>query len=115
MNKEENKIKGMDHMSKKKWSQYVTENSRALFLEAGVFTWKTPKRIAKSLAQSALESKNLKGTPFQSAMSMLNFYINRAGKKLPAEQKRILNTAKQELRVIFKKTEKLISNRKRIS
>lgn len=90
-------------MAKKKWSQNVTENSRALFLEEGVFTWKDSKKIAKSLAKSALESKNLKGTPFQSAMSMLNFYINRAGKKLPTDQKKILDNAKPALRLLFKK------------
>jgi hypothetical protein len=89
---------------KKKWSQSVTEHSHALDLEQGVFTWKSPKKIAKSLAHSALESRNLKGTPFQSAMSMLNFYINRAGEKLSSERKKTFNSAKQELRHIFKKT-----------
>ena len=89
--------------SKKKWSQNVTENSHAMDLEEGVFTWENPHRIAASLAKSALESNNLKATPFQSAMSMLNFYINRAGSKLPLEKKKILNKAKNELRKIFKK------------
>lgn len=88
---------------KKKWSQYVTEHSHALLLEEGIFTLKNPIKIAKSLEQSALTSVNLKGTPFQSAMSMLNFYINRAGKKLPAAQKEILEQAKIELRHVFKK------------
>jgi len=87
----------------KKWSKSVTQNSHAMDLEAGVFTWKDPARIAKSLAKSANESHNLKGTPFQSAMSMLNFYINRAGKKLPTERKNTLNSAKNYLRKIYHK------------
>lgn len=86
-----------------KWSQEVTQNSHAMDLEEGVFTWKSPKQIASSLAKSATESNNLKSTPFRSAMSMLNFYINRAGKKLPFQQKNILNKAKEQLRKIFKK------------
>lgn len=86
----------------KKWSQHVTQNSHALDLEEGVFTWQDPHQIAASLAKSAIDSKNLKSTPFRSAMSMLNFYINRAGKKLPLEQKKILVTAKDELRKLFK-------------
>lgn len=89
-------------MNKKKyWSKDVTENSRALMLDDGVFTWNDPKKIARSLKRSADESNNLKGTPFQSAMSMLNFYINRAGKKLDAKQKNILQEAKDELRKLF--------------
>jgi Protein of unknown function (DUF3175) len=86
-----------------KWSQKVTEESRALVLEEGVFTWKNPKRIAKSLQQSALQSKRRKGTPLQSAMSMLNFYINRAGKQLDPQQNEILEQAKIELRKLFGK------------
>jgi hypothetical protein len=69
-----------------------------LDLEAGVFTWKNPRKIALSLKMSAEMSNRRKANPFQSAMSMLNFYINRAGKNLPAKQKRILNQAKEELR-----------------
>ena len=90
------------HMTKR-WSKEVTEHSRALELEEGVFTWKDPKKIARSLAKSALESKQRKGTPLQSAMSMLNFYINRAGGHLDKNQKVILEKAKDELRLIFKK------------
>ena len=89
-------------MLQKKWSQKVTETSRALMLEEGVFTWKDPQKIAHSLKRSALESKNRKGTPLQSAMSLLNFYINRAGKHLDQEQKVILDQAKKELRKLFK-------------
>jgi len=87
--------------SKKYWSGEVTEKSDALDLEEGVFTWKNPKKIARSLKRSALESRRRKGTPFQSAMSMLNFYINRAGKNLPVNKKRILEQAKIELRKLF--------------
>lgn len=82
----------------KKWSQKVTQESRALLLDEGVFTWKDPKKIARSLKRSALKSKQRKGTPLQSAMSMLNFYINRAGKQLDKKQKKVLEDAKAELR-----------------
>jgi Protein of unknown function (DUF3175) len=86
---------------KKYWSGYVTKHSNALDLEPGVFTWSDPKRIARSLAKSAEESSRRKGSPLQSAMSMLNFYINRAGKNLTAGQKKTLSEAKQELRRHF--------------
>lgn len=75
--------------------------SNALDLEAGVFTWQSPRRIALSLRRSALESSRRRGTPLQSAMSMLNFYINRAGRKLSARQRRVLEQAKIELRKAF--------------
>lgn len=91
----------MKEKSKKYWSGYVTKHSFALDLEEGVFTWRDPKRIAKSLKISAEMSTNRKVAPFQSAMSMLDFYINRAGKNLPAKQKKILEQAKVELRKIF--------------
>jgi len=90
-------------MSPRKWSQAVTEHSRALVLEEGVFTWEDPEEIAKSLKRSADASQDKKGTAFQSAMSMLNFYINRAGRKLSPERKRILEEAKIELRRLFHK------------
>jgi uncharacterized protein DUF3175 len=90
-------------MTSKKWSKKVTEKSHALMLEEGVFTWDNPKKIAKSLKHSADTSKNRKATPFQSAMSMLNFYINRAGKNLSPEQKTILEQAKIELRKLYNK------------
>ena len=83
------------------WSGKVTKYSNALDLELGVFTWKNPKRIAASLKKSAEESWKRKGAPFQSAMSMLNFYINRAGKNLNPERKKILSQAKIELRKLF--------------
>jgi len=87
----------------KSWSAKVTQTSAALILEEGVFTWKNPKKIVQSLKKSAEESLNRKGTPFQSAMSMLNFYINRAGKKLKISQRKILEQAKIELRKLFKR------------
>ncbi len=86
-----------------KWSQKVTQESHALALEEGVFTWKDPKKIAESLKESALKSKNRKSTPLQSSMSMLNFYINRAGKTLDSHQKQNLELAKVELRKLFNK------------
>lgn len=88
----------------KYWSDYVTKHSFALDLEGGVFTWNNPQKIAKSLKKSAELSLDKKGTPFQSAMSMLNFYINRAGKNLKPARKRILEQAKVELRKLFRKT-----------
>jgi len=87
--------------SKKYWSDKVTKYSNALDLEQGVFTWKNSQKIAKSLKKSAELSLNRKGTPFQSAMSMLNFYINRAGKNLKPERKKVLEQAKVELWKLF--------------
>ena len=87
--------------SKKYWSGKVTKESDALTLEEGVFTFSDPKKIALSLKRSALDSQRRKAGPFQSAMSMLNFYINRAGKGLPQKQKKILERAKIELRLLF--------------
>jgi len=86
---------------RKYWSAEVTERSNALDLEPGVFTWKDPRRIAKSLKHSAEASARRKGTPLQSAMSMLNLYINRAGTNLSGPQRRILEQAKVELRRLF--------------
>lgn len=88
-------------VNKKNWSAQVTKTSFVLDLEAGVFTWKDPKKIAQSLKNSAEASLRKKATPFQSAMSMLNFYINRAGKNLSSSQKQILEQAKTELRLLF--------------
>ena len=87
----------------KKWSAHVTAMSNALDLEPGVFTLPDAKAIALSLSRSALQSDRRKGTPFQSAMSMLNFYINRAGKNLPAATKIRLEQAKNELRILYHK------------
>lgn len=94
-------------MSKQKnWSGYVTRHSFALELEPGVFTWQDPKRIALSLKRSAEVSRRRKAAPFASAMSMLNFYINRAGKNLRPARKRILGQAKEELRKLFGRAKK---------
>ena len=93
-------------MAQKKWSQDVTERSDALDLEREVFTKHDPKAIAASLKKSAEASKRRKSSPFRSAMSLLTFYINRAGKDLDAKQKRVLEDAKDELRVAFGKERK---------
>ena len=85
----------------KYWSGKVTKESNALDLEESVFTWKDPKKIALSLKKSAENSNRRKAPSFQSAMSMLNFYINRAGKNLEPSQKKVLEEAKQELRNLF--------------
>jgi hypothetical protein len=87
--------------SGEKWSAAVTEHSDALDLEEKVFESSDPKHIAQSLKRSAEHSSRRKGTPLQSAMSMLNFYINRAGKNLPAAQRHVLEKAKDELREAF--------------
>ena len=91
----------MPQKSKKYWSGKVTQKSDALDLEEGVFTLKDPRKIALSLKRSAEKSKRRKAEPFQSAMSMLNFYINRAGQGLPKKEKKILERAKDELREVF--------------
>jgi hypothetical protein len=89
--------------TKKKWSAAVTKRSDALDLESGVFRRVNSKQIAASLKRSAERSKRRKGTPYQSAMSMLNFYINRCGKNLPASRKKALDRAKVELRALYGK------------
>jgi len=85
----------------KKWSGAVTRHSNALDLENRVFTSDSPKRIARSLKRSAEHSRRRKAEPYQSAMSMLNFYLNRAGKNLSATRKKKLEAAKRELRRAF--------------
>jgi hypothetical protein len=85
----------------KQWSQRVTQYSNALDLESGVFTWDDPVAIAQSLKASAETSDRRKSTAFRSAMSMLTFYMNRAGGQLAAEQRARLEAAKDELRVLF--------------
>ncbi|MGI8420409.1 MAG: DUF3175 domain-containing protein [Candidatus Levyibacteriota bacterium] len=88
-------------MATKKWSQNITEHSDALDLEKGVFSKDDPKHIALSLKYSTEQSIKRKTSPYQSAMSMLNFYINRAGKTLPEERKKILEQAKEELKKLY--------------
>ena len=83
------------------WSQHVTETSNALDLEPGVFSWDDPHKIALSLKHSADSSQTRKTGAFASAMAMLNFYINRAGKHLPTPQREILEKAKDELRALY--------------
>ena len=84
-----------------RWSQHVTQTSNALDLELKVFASNSPRSVAASLKRSADRSRRRKGTSFQSAMSMLTFYINRAGSKLPAKRKRVLTDAKEELRHLY--------------
>lgn len=87
--------------TKKKWSKSVTQHSNAMDLDKDVFTLEDPAAIAKSLKRSANKSHRRKTTPFRSAMSMLNFYINRAGKNLPEKQLMVLEAAKDKLREVF--------------
>jgi hypothetical protein len=93
----------MTPMIMRRWSQQVTKHSDALDLEKDVFTYDDPARIASSLKESAERSRRRKSTPFRSAMSMLTFYINRAGKDLDPRQRNILEQAKNELRAQFGK------------
>ena len=85
----------------KQWSERITQYGNALDLESGVFTWDDPVAIARSLKASAEASDRRKSTAFRSAMSMLTFYMNRAGRELAAEQRARLEAAKDELRVLF--------------
>jgi Protein of unknown function (DUF3175) len=85
----------------RRWSQRVTRESDALDLSKGVFTWRDPKRIAASLKRSAQRSRRRKADAFRSALSMLTFYLNRAGKNLPASRRKTLMRAKDELRSQF--------------
>jgi len=91
--------------AKTRWSGNVTEHSNALDLEQDVFKNKNPKKIAESLKRSAEHSKRKKSGPYQSAMSMLNFYINRGGKNLSKKEKEPLEKAKVELRKLFHRDE----------
>ena len=90
-------------MAVRHWSQKVTAHSNALDLDRDVFTKHDPHEIALSLKHSAEHSKRRKGTAFQSAMSMLTFYINRAGQDLDDKQRKVLERAKDELRTLFGK------------
>ena len=92
--------------AERKWSKEVTEHSDALDLEHEVFKKKSPKAVAQSLKRSAEHSRRRRSSPFHSAMSMLTFYINRAGKDLDPKQKRVLEDAKDELRELFDKPTK---------
>ena len=85
----------------KQWSRHVTEKSNALDLDPGVFSRTDPRSIARSLKRSAERSRRRKSNPFRSAMSMLNFYINRAGKSLSKTRRTRLEAAKEELRDLY--------------
>jgi hypothetical protein len=85
----------------RRWSQHVTETSNALDLDPGVFALKDAAAIARSLKRSAESSRRRKSDPYRSAMSMLSFYVNRAGTNLPADQRRVLEQAKDELRRLY--------------
>jgi hypothetical protein len=87
----------------RRWSQRVTETSDAMDLKGGVFKLRDPKKIAASLKRSAQRSKRRKANPYRSALSMLTFYLNRAGKNLPASRRKLLDRAKDELKVQFGK------------
>ena len=103
--------------SARRWSQRVTRESDALDLSKGVFTWKDPKRIAASLKRSAQRSRRRNADPFRSALSMLTFYLNRAGKNLPAGRRKTLMRAKDELRRQFGRAQprKQARSRRRIA
>jgi hypothetical protein len=89
--------------SGQKWSHHVMETSDAMDIEHNIFKTGSPQSIAESLKRSSTQSRRRKGTPFQSAMSMLNFYINRAGKNLPEKRLHLLEKAKSELRKLYGK------------
>lgn len=93
----------MTTKTRKRWSHRVTETSNALDLEGGVFARKDPRAIARSLKRSSERSRRRKSDPYRSAMSMLTFYINRAGKNLPKQQRTRLEKAKEELRKLYGK------------
>jgi hypothetical protein len=90
----------------KRWSKRVTEKSNALDLEEGVFSKSDPRAIARSLKRSADHSHRRKSDPYRSAMSMLTFYINRAGKQLSKSRQKRLEAAKDELRDLYGKRRK---------
>jgi Protein of unknown function (DUF3175) len=95
------RIRATSRQAPRLWSAEVTRRSNALDLQPGVFTWKNPKQIAASLKRSAETSRRKKTDSYRSALSMLSFYINRAGTNLSQERRRILKRAKGELRKQF--------------
>jgi len=94
---------GMATSKRKRWSQRVTQTSNALDLDQGVFSKDNPRSIARSLKRSADRSNRRKSDPFRSAMSMLTFYINRAGNQLSKARRKRLEAAKEELRGLYRK------------
>ena len=103
MAKKKRKVKKRAKGRSKRWSQHVTETSDALTLDRGVFSKGSPRAIARSLKRSAERSRRRKSSPYRSAMSMLTFYINRAGEGLSAARKKKLEKAKDELRALYGK------------
>src|SRR5215467_9305207 len=97
--------------TRKRWSKKITERSNALDLEAGVFAKDDPRAIARSLKRSADHSRRRKSDPFRSAMSMLTFYINRAGKQLSKAKLKRLEAAKNELRALYGRPQKVMEVR----
>jgi hypothetical protein len=95
-----------------RWSQDVTQHSHALALDDGVFSLTDPKDVARSLKRSAERSHDRKSDPYRSAMSMLSFYINRAGDQLPAAQRKRLEAAKDELRSLYHRSAVKASSRR---
>ncbi len=95
------RIRATSRKAPRRWSAEVTRRSNALDLQPGVFTWRDPKRIAASLKRSAETSRRKKTDSFRSALSMLSFYLNRAGTNLSQTRRRILTRAKGELRKQF--------------
>ena len=93
--------KAPQRAGERRWSRHVTETSNALTLREGVFSLEDPKAIARSLKQSAEHSHRRKADPYRSAMSMLTFYINRAGHNLPEERRHTLEEAKDALRELY--------------
>jgi Protein of unknown function (DUF3175) len=101
--------------TQRRWSARVTKHSNALDLDRSVFTWSDPKRIARSLKRSAERSHRRKSDPYRSAMSMLTFYVNRAGDNLSASRRRVLERAKTELRRAFGRQDAPSSTRRKRS
>jgi hypothetical protein len=85
----------------KKWSQHVTQTSNAMDIEGGTFASDDPRKIARALEKDAESSKRRKSSPYRAAMSMLTFYINRAGKNLTPKHRKVLEEAKDVLRAEF--------------
>jgi hypothetical protein len=98
-------VKKAKKAAQKKWSKKVTQTSNAMDLEKNIFKSKDPKKIAESVKNSAEKSKRKKAGPFQSAMSMVNFYENRTGDNLSAAQKKVLDASKNELRKLYGREE----------
>ena len=96
----------MSTQSNNQWSQEASKTSDSLDVKSGVFKKKDPRQIAQSLKESAARSHKRRSTPFRSAMSMLTFYINRAGDQLPDDQRQRLEQAKDELRELYGKPRK---------